>query len=184
MENQETNNVFPELLQNPAETSIPPGPKPNLAPNRGSHHLPGRAVEPEPPPPPPNVARIPAPTIASIEFVPLTDSRGVLVLIPGPVLAHYRSLGIKTLHLEVPLDSDTSRTGWLTVTEAAREHLEDVDGITLAQATAKISRACDRQKILASGHGRDRRIEPTSFGAWRLAQRERELDRTDKEEMG
>jgi len=120
-------------------------------------------------------------TTASIDFIPLTDSRGILVLIPAVVFEHCRAVGMATLHLDVPIDVSGSRPGWLTVTEAARQHLEDIDGITLGQATAKISRACDARKILAVGHGRERRIDPVSFGAWRLAQRERELDRADED---
>ncbi len=129
----------------------------------------------ESPEKPPNL------TLASVEFAQLTDSQGILLLIPAATLAHYQALGLTRLHFDVCIGDNPDRQGWLTVTQAARQHLEDVPGMTLAQATAKISRACDTQKILASGNGRDRRIEPTSFDAWRLAQRERELDRADNE---
>lgn len=120
-------------------------------------------------------------TQASIDFVQVTDSQGILLLVPAAVLAHYQALGLTRLHFDVCIGEHPDRQGWLTVTQAARQHLEDIPGMTLAQATAKISRACDTHKILASGNGRDRRIEPTSFDAWRLAQRERELDRADNE---
>jgi hypothetical protein len=120
-------------------------------------------------------------TQASIEFVQLTDSQGILLLIPAAIVAHYKALGMSRLHFDVSIGNSPAREGWLTVTQAARQHLEDIPGMTLAQATAKISRACDTHKILSGGHGRDRRIEPTSFDAWRLAQRDRELDRADNE---
>ena len=69
--------------------------------------------------------------------------------------------------------------GWLTVTQAARKHLNDVDGITITRAKNKIYYACRHRLIQSHGFGHDRRIDPVSFGNWRLTQREKNLKRCD-----
>ena len=116
-------------------------------------------------------------TCANVEFVQLADVEGRLVLIPEPA---YRQLvatadGMLTIH--IPVGKDTVE--WLTVTEAAKAHLDDVDGLTLPIAKARISRACDSGQIVHVGRGTKRRIEPTSFAAWRLKEREKNLNRLD-----
>ena len=78
--------------------------------------------------------------------------------------------------------------GWLTVTEAATLHLADLPPTIgeeerearLATARAAVSRACGRGFIRCTGKGRDRRIDPESLPAWRLARREAMLARDDR----
>lgn len=71
---------------------------------------------------------------------------------------------------------------WLTVTGAARLLLNDLDNIELLQARARISAAANRNAFSTNGKkGKARRIEPVSFDAWRLKQRDRDLDNEDAE---
>ncbi len=77
----------------------------------------------------------------------------------------------------------TRRSGaeqWLSVTECAELLTTDIDGLTLSEARARVSGAATRGRFLTNGKTwRERRIEPVSFDAWRLRQRERDLDSRD-----
>lgn len=68
---------------------------------------------------------------------------------------------------------------WHTVSEAARLLQTDIDGLEFHSAAARVSLAAKRGKFLAEGVTSRRRIEPNSFAAWRLAQRERQLAAAD-----
>lgn len=66
---------------------------------------------------------------------------------------------------------------WLTVTEAAELLLDDVSGIDLERAKARVCRAAAANRFRINGErGRRRRIDRDSFSTWRLEQRERELE--------
>lgn len=131
-------------------------------------------------------------TTALSHFVELADSQGRLVLLPRVMVDTMRTTGQTSIALTINLTAEPQQarpTGfiaetrttvesprpWLTVSEAARLHLNDVDGITLAAAKVKISRACQQGKIISTGEGFRRRIDPVSLDAWRLAERERNL---------
>lgn len=65
----------------------------------------------------------------------------------------------------------------LTVTAAARFLLKDIDHLTLDRAKARVSNAANRRKFLTNGKkGAARRIDEISFKAWRLDEREKNLD--------
>lgn len=65
---------------------------------------------------------------------------------------------------------------WITVTEAARLLLDDVSGIELPKAKARVSKAASGEKFTTNGkQGQARRIDRESFSVWRLEQRERDL---------
>lgn len=72
---------------------------------------------------------------------------------------------------------------WLTVTECAQLLMKDLLGTSLEQARAKVSRAANAGKFVTNSKQRHaRRIERTSFDAWRLRQRDRDLDAEDDED--
>lgn len=65
---------------------------------------------------------------------------------------------------------------WLTVTEAARLLLDDVSGIDLGNAKARVSKTANESRFRTNGRrGPDRRIDRDSFSTWRIEQRERDL---------
>lgn len=68
---------------------------------------------------------------------------------------------------------------WLTVSEAARLLQTDIDGLEFANAAGRISQAIRSRRFTVEGTNSRRRIDPTSFAAWRLQQRERNLARSD-----
>lgn len=113
-------------------------------------------------------------TTAPTHYVELTDREGRLVLLPLATVRSLRSVGQTSITMTIDLTSEPSQP-WLTVTEAARLHLEDVDGMTLERAKVKICRACEQGIVLSNGKGIQRRIEPNSLAAWRLKERERNL---------
>lgn len=79
-----------------------------------------------------------------------------------------------------PLKAAGVDVGWMTVTEAAEALLDDVSGIDLEQARARVSRAASDGKFRTNGQARAaRRIERSSFDAWRMQQRERDLAEAD-----
>jgi len=70
---------------------------------------------------------------------------------------------------------------WLTVTECARLIANDLPSLTFAQAKARVSRAAGSRRLVTNGKTRGaRRIERTSFDAWRLGQRDRDMDIDDE----
>lgn len=72
---------------------------------------------------------------------------------------------------------------WLTVTEAAKKYLRDVDGLNLNKAKGRVSIAATRGEFETNGKkGQARRIEPNSFAAWQLDERNRNLDAEDEDE--
>lgn len=108
------------------------------------------------------------------------DSNGRLLLVPVDTLKELRSQGITEIVFRVRLANARS-DNWLTVTEAARLHQNDVDGLSLEHASVKITRGCNSSAIHSTGNGRQRRIDPASLNAWRLVEREKDLDRMDEE---
>ncbi len=109
------------------------------------------------------------------ELIPMATDSGHLVWVPK--LTVDAMLGSGGGELRVRVGATTQE--WLTVTEAAREHLEDVDGLTLDAAKMRVMRACNSGTVKHRGVGRNRRVEPGSLRAWRLSERERELDAED-----
>ena len=131
------------------------------------------------------VSSIPsAPMRADIELVWCTDSEGRPIGLPASTAAYMRSRGITTLATTILLDPEAPATPWLTVSEAARAHLEDVPPFEddelereLNRAKAKISTACKAGHIDCTGSGHSRRIDPASFNEWRIQQRNKSLRR-------
>lgn len=119
-------------------------------------------------------------TSAPTQYVQLADSLGRLILIPAATVQALIAAGLESISLDVPLPGARQGGEWLTVTEAARLHLGDLPGISLENAKSKISRACESGKIRSRGERTLRRIDPISFDAWRLAQREADCDRHEE----
>ena len=120
-------------------------------------------------------------TTAPVNFVELLTENGTLVLIPRVVYDRLKDQD--EIVLKVPLSRHyTEKEGWLTVGEAATKHMQDVDGLSLETARVRISRAATKGRFKAEGVGKERRIDPISFDAWRLEQRERSLDSLDDDE--
>lgn len=83
----------------------------------------------------------------------------------------------------VPQNADAGDTSnWHTVTRAAEHLVHDLPGLTLRKARSRISTAAGREEFKFIGVRKDRRIEPISFDAWRLKQRDRDLDEEDGED--
>lgn len=121
---------------------------------------------------------------AEIDIVWLTTEEGAPW--PAPVTAVELALlqGRKAIQpptLFLVPDHAVQEQEWLTVAEAAKQHLNDVDGLTYSVAKAKISRACNAGKIRSRGVGPQRRIDPGSFAEWRLHERERNLASYDED---
>ena len=121
--------------------------------------------------------------VPSTNFVELADAEGRLVLLPATTIEALRKRGITQITITVQIPPETPVDAWLTVTQAAGMHLEDVSGMDLPSAKSIISRECKDGKIVATGNGRERRIEPNSFAAWRLSRRERSLDASDSADI-
>ena len=70
---------------------------------------------------------------------------------------------------------------WLTVTEAAELLMTDLPGLELEHAKARVSKAASVRKFTTNSRkGVARRIDRASFSAWRLEQRDRDLDAADE----
>lgn len=80
----------------------------------------------------------------------------------------------------VIVDAAEPSREWLTTTEAAKLLVSDsCDSILLTSAKSQVSQAAKHRKFQSEGDFSRRRIEPTSFDAWRLQRRDRQLDRSE-----
>jgi len=69
---------------------------------------------------------------------------------------------------------------WLTVGQCAELLRSDISNLDLKRATARVSFAAGRSRFRTNGQkGPARRVERVSFDAWRLHQRDRDLDAAD-----
>ncbi|HNQ22957.1 MAG TPA: hypothetical protein PKK06_07680 [Phycisphaerae bacterium] len=125
----------------------------------------------------------PPPTAAPVDFAQLADVEGRLILLPTVLVNQLLSRGQTSVQLTVELLASAGPRTWLTTTEAAKLHLSDIDNLTLRAALVRVSRAATAGKFIVEGRGHKRRIEPTSFDAWRLAERERNLNRIDDDDV-
>lgn len=107
-----------------------------------------------------------------LKLVPVSTTTGVMAWLPQQTVESLKSNGGGDLRIKI--ESDT--TGWLTQKQATVEHMNDVDGLKFDAAKMRIRRAAERGAFLSVGKNRDHRIDPVSFRAWRLEQRERDLD--------
>lgn len=125
-------------------------------------------------------------TVSPVSCAEVYDEAGRLLLIPTATLAALRNAGetVATFRVSLtqlggpnraPIDAPPD---WLTLKQAAAQHLGDVDSRrTLAAAKSAIHRAIEAGRIRATGAGTALRIDPESLNAWRLTQRERDLAR-------
>lgn len=71
-------------------------------------------------------------------------------------------------------------TEWITVGEGAKRLHKDLKSLKLGAANTRVSRAADAGEIKNNGErGAARRIDAVSFDAWRLKQRDADMDRDD-----
>lgn len=122
-----------------------------------------------------------APVIeTTMSFRQFASAEGIAVLLPKSTADHFLRSGRRLLTIDIDLSPGEPPAQWLTVEQAAREHMADIDGISLNYARAKVSRACSQGKFRNNGlYRHSRRIDPDSFRVWRLAEREKHLDRLD-----
>ncbi|MGE0482396.1 MAG: hypothetical protein AB7Q17_18205 [Phycisphaerae bacterium] len=112
----------------------------------------------------------------------LITDRLVLVAVPDVLRTHLLASGVASLDLgalgTAALNPAEPPQPWVSIADAARQLLDDVDGLTIDAARMRVRAAIDAENppLVARGSGRDTRIEPRSLAAWRLGQRERDLD--------
>lgn len=112
------------------------------------------------------------PAIASLAELVTLDDDGTMSVAIEPLLCQ-----------ECVPHPDAAATTWLTVTEAAELLVKDLLGLTLEQARARVSVAAGRGAFRTNGHLRSqRRIDRTTFDAWRLAQRDKDLAQEDADD--
>jgi len=116
---------------------------------------------------------------ARVTFRQVADTEGRLVLIPEAMARVLRQTGKKRVTLTIELEGDKPSRPWTRLADAAREHMDDIDGITYRAARQKILRACKAGRIVHTETPHPVYVEPDSFAAWRLAERKRNLDRLE-----
>lgn len=116
---------------------------------------------------------------ASTDWTACVTTTGIPILIPTVTIEHFSALRLDLLELEVRMPGAATSADWLTITEAARLHTEDVDGLTEDAARKRIIRAVEAGKVRSRGTASRRKIDPDSFGAWRISARDKNLDQLD-----
>lgn len=128
-----------------------------------------------------------AASTGAVVLVPATLPTNPLPRVSAPVicLAELLTWQERDATIDVTAIADALRSmrpplpaeQWLTVTQCAKLLAKDLPSIDLPRARARISKAASDGKIRTNGKARDeRRIERASFDAWRLKQRDRDLD--------
>lgn len=135
----------------------------------------------------------PAPAVITLSDLPDTVLWDALPVRPAQIsLAESLSAGCDQLRFElaglftqrIEPAVEIAEGGWLTVQQAAAQHVSDVDGLDMEKAKARVSAAASRGKFKTNGKkGPSRRIEPTSYAQWRLAERERNLQSYGDDDM-
>jgi hypothetical protein len=88
------------------------------------------------------------------------------------------------VHALASLRPPISETGWLTVSQAAGLLANDLPFLEPKRAMARVSKAADAGKFVTNEKQRAaRRIERVSFDAWRLQQRDRNLDAEERKAL-
>ncbi len=73
--------------------------------------------------------------------------------------------------------TEAKTSEWLTVSEAAALLMHDLPGLSHEKAKARVSANAGRRQFKTNGKShQDRRIDADSFAAWRLKQRDNDLD--------
>lgn len=98
------------------------------------------------------------------------------------MLAEHAHLGPNGIALDLASAFPTAAVveikgdAWITVTAAAKLLLDDISGIDLDKAKARVSKAANEGKFRTNGKkGAARRIGRDSFSTWRLEQRAKDL---------
>jgi len=111
-----------------------------------------------------------------VTFRQVADTEGRLILIPEAMARALAEAGRDTITLTIKLPA---RKRMLRLAEAARLHTEDVDGLGYDAARKRIIRACRAGRIEHTKIDGVLYLDPDSLAAWRLKERERNLDRLD-----
>ncbi|MBX3322254.1 MAG: hypothetical protein KF757_04615 [Phycisphaeraceae bacterium] len=81
---------------------------------------------------------------------------------------------------QILLGDEGVTTHWHSVCQAASLLRRDIPSLSEKKARARVSINAQRRKFFTNGKHRQKlRIEPFSFDSWRLAQRDKELDKED-----
>lgn len=118
-------------------------------------------------------------TGAMTDYCQLSDDQGRLVLFPQAAIDALRRSGQRSLTLTIDL-TDGKPNNWIDIGEAVEQLQQDVDDLADDAARMRISRACKQGQIEHAKDGKALRIETVSFKAWRLDQREKNLNSIDE----
>jgi len=132
--------------------------------------------------------RSPAPAVLAMDVLP-PETIWIGRHVPTISLAEALCVRRGRFHLDLATLVTQANTGvtvggvnWLTVTEAAELLMRDLPGLNLDAARARVSVAASRGAFRTNNLKREqRRVEATSFSAWRLTQRDKDLDAEDNE---
>lgn len=119
---------------------------------------------------------------AVVQFAQISDTMGRLFLLPraaAEALFSGATTEVTVVFRRGETSEPHSRDGWLSVSEAAALLISDNTAANYAAAKTSVSMGARRGHFAWEGEGVDRRIDPTSFDAWRLARRDRANDRED-----
>ncbi len=132
---------------------------------------------------------------ASVEFVEICTDQGLPVLIPVTALKRLQQTGQTTIDVTLCIAGDIAQPensldnnetmaveNWISQKDAATLHLEDIDGLTRGASISRVRRGITLGKFVSKKFGRSRLIDPVSFAAWRLSEREKNLSKLDKNE--
>lgn len=123
-------------------------------------------------------------TTKRCDWIDFADELGRPVKLHRATVRHLRKTGQTditiTIHIQRAGRAQIRNGRWLTATQAARLHMNDVDGLTLDAARMAVRRGAEHNEFTSQGAGRERRIDPVTFDAWRLRRRELDLARDNE----
>lgn len=126
----------------------------------------------------------PAPAILVVDQHPTADLwrefHPAIISLPAVVLVEHNIIKLNLAGIfrqgSTP-HAEAKTSEWLTVSEAAALLMHDFPGLSLEKAKARVSANASRKQFKTNGKKHhDRRIDSDSFAAWRLRQRDKDLD--------
>ncbi len=132
----------------------------------------------------------PAPAILILDQLPTPDLwrdfHPAIVSLPAVIQVEKDAikLNLESLFCQsLTPHAEAQTSEWLSVSEAAALLIHDFPHMSHEKAKARVSANATRKQFKTNGRSRqDRRIDADSFAAWRLKQRDRDLDQSDWDE--
>ena len=119
-----------------------------------------------------------------LELVALVGAKGTMAWFPKPVVEAAQAAGTAMISDSWPIAPVDDLAGWLPVRDAVKDYADDVSdaaGRPLSDKALwmRVTRAMKAGRFRWTDSPAGKRIDPTSFAAWRLGERLADLNKAE-----